>query len=41
MIALVVVPVVTSVARASADSYHWARKKSQFTLDVDDEVSDN
>jgi hypothetical protein len=40
-IALVVVPVVTSMAGTSAASYHWARKQSQFTLKVGDNVSDN
>jgi hypothetical protein len=41
VIALVVVPVATSVAGTSASSYHWARKRSHFTLQVGDDVSDN
>ncbi len=40
-IALVGVPVVTSMAGTSAASYHWARKQSQFTLKVGDNVSGN
>jgi hypothetical protein len=36
---LVVVPVASSMADASAASYHWARKRPQFTLDVGDNVS--
>jgi hypothetical protein len=40
-IALVVVPVATSVAGSSAASYHWARKQSHFTLKVGDNVSGN
>jgi hypothetical protein len=40
-IALVVPPVATSVAGTSASSYHWARKRSHFTLKVGDDVSNN
>jgi hypothetical protein len=36
---LVVVPVASSVADTSAASYHWARKKSHFTLQVGDNLS--
>jgi hypothetical protein len=36
---LVVVPVASSLADASAANYHWARKRSQFTLKVGDNVS--
>jgi hypothetical protein len=36
---LVVVPVASSMADASAASYHWARKRPQFTLKVGDNVS--
>ncbi len=38
-IMLVVVPVASSMADTSAASYHWARKRSQFTLKVGDNVS--
>jgi hypothetical protein len=40
-IALLVAPFVTSIAGTSAASYHWARNRSQFTLKVGDNVSDN
>jgi hypothetical protein len=40
-IALVVVPVATSVAGTSAASYHWARKQSGFKLNVGDNLSGN
>ncbi len=40
-IALVAMPVVTSLATTSAASNHWARKRPQFTLKVGDSVSDN
>ena len=36
---LVVVPVAVTIADTSAASYHWARKRSQFTLKVGDNVS--
>ena len=36
---LVVVPVASTMADTSAASYHWARKRSQFTLKVGDNVS--
>jgi hypothetical protein len=36
---LVVVPVASSMADTSAASYHWARKRSHFTLKVGDNVS--
>jgi hypothetical protein len=39
--ALLGVPIATSVADTSAASYHWARKWSQFTLKVGDNVSGN
>jgi len=38
---LVVVPVASSLADASAANYHWARKRSQFTLKVGSSVSRN
>jgi hypothetical protein len=38
-VVLVVVPVASNLADASAASYHWARKRPQFTLDVGDNVS--
>jgi hypothetical protein len=40
-IALVVVPVATSIAGTSAANYHWARKRPQFTVKVGDNVSNN
>jgi len=40
-IALVVLPVATSIAATSAASYHWARKQPQFTVKVGDDVTDN
>ena len=40
-IGLVVVPLAASIAGTSAASYHWARNRSQFTLKVGDNVSDN
>jgi hypothetical protein len=36
---LVVVPVASSMADTSAASFHWARKRPQFTLKVGDNVS--
>ena len=36
---LVVVPVAATMADTSAASYHWARNRSQFTLEVGDNVS--
>jgi hypothetical protein len=36
---LVAVPVASSMADTSAASYHWARKRPQFTLKVGDNVS--
>src|SRR5215217_7248614 len=38
-IVLVVVPVASSMADTSAASYHWARKRSQFTLKVGHNLS--
>ena len=40
-IGLVVLPVATSFAGTSAASYHWARKRSHFTLQVGDDLSHN
>jgi hypothetical protein len=36
---LVVVPIASTMADTSAASYHWARKQSQFTLKIGDNVS--
>jgi hypothetical protein len=37
--AIVVVPVASIMADTSAATYHWARKRSHFTLKVGDDLS--
>jgi hypothetical protein len=41
VVVLVVVPVASTMVDTSAASYHWARKRSQFTLKVGANVSSN
>ncbi len=38
---LLALPVATTIADTSAASYHWARKRSTFTLKVGDNVNGN